>query len=215
MIAYKDFEQYINLAGFDALQEEIHVGFSEALPLAVEGTWFNQYTNDSQTSQPLNVKLIKQAMDEFRNLPEHSLVKQTGMELYDTSRSQFTTYLKIAMQAYDPYRYYPIWNTDIAIYFPNVVMWVKELDVFSSIDQVTFIVCDHDGITWERKELDWSTDFLYIRPNLEKPIYLWDPADKTRTYINSRAAHWDNASWLGGDRIIRQSYALRIDGQFK
>jgi hypothetical protein len=212
---YKDYEKQIDIATFDSLQEEIHTGFSEALPLAIEGTWSRQYTNNLQTSQPLGIKLISQAMEEFTALPNSSLIKQTGLELYDSNRSQFTTYLKIAMQAYDPYRYYPILNNALSTYFPNVLKWVNGLDVFSNVDNVTFIVCEHNGITWERKELDCPSDFLYIRPNLEKPTYLWDPVNKTRTYINSRAAHWDNKCWFGGDKIIRQSYALRIDGTFK
>lgn len=215
MIAYTDFEQQLDLTKFDALQEEIHTGFSEALPLAMEGTWTKQYTNNLQTSQPLSVKLISQAMEEFTSLPESSLIKQTGLELYDSNRSQFTTYLKIAMQAYDCYRYYPILNNALSEHFPNVVKWINDIDLFAQIDQATFIVCEHDGISWEHKDLDCPTDFVYIRPNLEKPVYLWDPLDKTRTYINSRAAHWDTNNWFGGDRIIRQSYALRIDGIFK
>ena len=44
--------------------------------------------------------------------------------------------------------------------------------------------------------------------------YEWDPETKNKTYINSRAAWWNDQDWHGGERIMEQSYSLRIDGKF-
>ena len=33
-------------------------------------------------------------------------------------------------------------------------------------------------------------------------------------YLNTRAAWWNDVDWHGGERIMEQSYSLRIDGKF-
>ena len=45
-------------------------------------------------------------------------------------------------------------------------------------------------------------------------MYLWDSDKKNKVYVNSRAAWWNDQDWHGGERIIEQSYGLRIDGKF-
>jgi hypothetical protein len=32
--------------------------------------------------------------------------------------------------------------------------------------------------------------------------------------LNTRAAWWNDVDWHGGERIMEQSYGLRIDGKF-
>ncbi len=157
-------------------------------------------------------------------------------------RNLFTRYLKMSMGAYDPYIYYYLWEegswddrtaarklTQEAEYFPNVVKWIESMvgTIFDDIGRVIFFVCDHDGIPFEHRDLDskngiWESnqytehrnEFIHIRPNLKKPFYLWDPEKQNKIYINSRAAWWNDQDWHGGDRIMQQSYGLRIDGKF-
>ena len=158
-------------------------------------------------------------------------------------RNIFTRYLKIAMGAYDPYQYYFLWEegswddrtgprklTEEAAYFPNVVKWVEQTitdGIFENIGRVIFFVCDADGISFEHRDLDAGdgikklseytphrNEFIHIRPNLERPFYLWDPESRNKHDINSQAAWWNDQDWHGGDRIMKQSYALRIDGKF-
>jgi hypothetical protein len=57
-------------------------------------------------------------------------------------------------------------------------------------------------------------EFIHIRPNTTKAFYLWDPTTKNKTYLNTRAAWWNDQDWHGGERIMEQSYGLRIDGKF-
>jgi hypothetical protein len=159
------------------------------------------------------------------------------------SRNKFTRFLKMAMGAYDPYIYYFLWEegswddrtsvrtlTEEAKHFPNVVSWVEKMisnGIFEHIGRVIFFHCDHDGIPFEHRDLGGHNgvfekdkytphrnEFIHIRPNTRKPFYIWDPDTKDKTYINTRAAWWNDQDWHGGDRLMEQSYSLRIDGKF-
>jgi len=156
------------------------------------------------------------------------------------SRNKFTRFLKIALGAYDPYTYYFLWEegswndrtaprklTEEAKYFPNVVRWVENLiveQIFSHIGRVIFFHCEADGIPFEHRDLDAKNgidvvkphrnEFIHVRPNTKKAFYIWDPLTQNKTYINTRAAWWNDQDWHGGEKIIEQSYSLRIDGRF-
>jgi hypothetical protein len=154
-------------------------------------------------------------------------------------RNKFTRYLKMAMGAYDPYIYYYLWEegswddrtaprklTEEAAYFPGVVKWVESMvgTVFQDIGRVIFFHCEADGIPFEHRDLDAKNgidvvtphrnEFIHIRANTKKAMYLWDPENKNKIYLNTRAAWWNDVDWHGGERIMEQSYSLRIDGKF-
>ena len=155
-------------------------------------------------------------------------------------RNKFTRYLKMAMGAYDPYIYYFLWEegswddrtaprklTEEAAHFPNVVKWVEDLinkGIFEHIGRVIFFHCEADGIPFEHRDLDAKiglditfphrNDFIHIRPNTKKAMYLWDPENQNKVYLNTRAAWWNDQDWHGGERIMEPSYSLRIDGKF-
>ena len=155
-------------------------------------------------------------------------------------RNKFTRYIKMAMGAYDPYIYYFLWEqgswddrvkarklTEEAQYFPNTVNWVESMvgPIFENIGRVIFFHREADGIAFEHRDLDGTkgiqegytphrNEFIHIRPNLKAPFYIWDPKTQTRIYINTRAAFWNDQDWHGGDRLMQQSYGLRIDGKF-
>ncbi len=155
-------------------------------------------------------------------------------------RNKFTRYLKMSMGAYDPYIYYFLWEegswddrtaprklTEEAAHFPNVVKWVESLiekGIFEHIGRVIFFHCEADGIPFEHRDLDarngmdqtfpHRNEFIHIRPNTKKAFYLWDPEKKNKVYLNTRAAWWNDQDWHGGEKIMEQSYSLRIDGKF-
>jgi hypothetical protein len=116
--------------------------------------------------------------------------------------------------------------TPEAQYFPNTVEWVESMvgTIFEDIGRVIFFHCEHDGIPFEHRDLDarngvnvvkpHRNEFIHIRPNTKKSFYLWDPKIKDKTYINARAAWWNDVDWHGGEKIMEQSYSLRIDGKF-
>jgi hypothetical protein len=149
----------------------------------------------------------------------------------------------MAMGAYDPYIYYFLWEegswddrtaprklTEEAEHFPKTVKWVESMitdGIFEHIGRVIFFHCDHNGIPFEHRDLGghngvWDinqysphrNEFIHIRPNTKKAMYLWDPDAKNKTYINTQAAWWNDQDWHGGESIMEQSYSLRVDGKF-
>ena len=175
-------------------------------------------------SDPIKIAGMKLMPKDFKNFKE---------------RNKFTRYLKMAMGAYDPYIYYYLWEegswddrtesrklTEEAEHFPNVVRWIENTvgTIFQDIGRVIFFHCEHDGIPFEHRDLDAKNgmnvtfshrnEFIHIRPNTKKAFYLWDPEYKNKVYLNTRAAWWNDNDWHGGEKIMEQSYGLRIDGKF-
>jgi hypothetical protein len=183
---------------------------------------------DEFMSLPMDNPIYQGGIDLFKDFKNYK------------QRNKFTRYLKMAMGAYDPYIYYFLWEegswddrtaprklTEEAAYFPNVVKWVEQLindNIFEHIGRVIFFHCEADGIPFEHRDLDAKNgidvilphrnEFIHIRPNTKKAFYIWDPETKNKTYLNSRAAWWNDVDWHGGERIMEQSYSLRIDGKF-
>lgn len=220
---YVNLERYVNLVRFDSLSEEIITALVESKHLAIYGTWSRQLVDDTLTSKPKGVKLLSEAMTEFMALPDNDPTKVKGIELYRNNFNVFGTYLKNALKAYDPYHYYTVFGNvreedqPLLKYMPNFLLWLREdlkNSVFTHITKVTFIVCDANGISWDHKDLDCNSEFIYLRFNTEKPAYLWDPVTRTKQYINSRAAHWDPNVWFGEEQVVNQSLAIRIEGEF-
>ena len=241
---YFDMSQYVDMTEFDRLQPEIIRGFAEAREFAKEGTWMKPGFTFDNMSYKLSWKPIYEAMDEFMALPKDDPIYQGGIDLFKDfnnykQRNKFTRYLKMAMGAYDPYIYYFLWEegswddrtaprklTEEAAYFPNVVKWVEQLQgtVFEHIGRVIFFHCEADGIPFEHRDLDAKNgvdvvtphrnEFIHVRPNTKKAFYIWDPENKNKVYLNTRAAWWNDVDWHGGEKIMEQSYSLRIDGKF-
>lgn len=171
------------------------------------------------------------SIDLYKNIKDH------------TSRNKFTRFIKASMGAYDPYVYYFLWEegswddrtaprklTKEAEYFPEVVTWVENLiaeNIFDHIGRVIFFLCDHDGIPFEHRDLDGKNgvyklheysdhrnEFIHLRSNTKKGFYIWDPEKQNKYYLNCHAAWWNDQDWHGGEKIMEQSYSLRIDGKF-
>jgi len=218
---YIDLTSKVDTNAFNLIQEEIHTGIANARELAIDGTWSKQLVDNTQSSYPCGVKLLQEAYKEFLDLPEDSLVKQVGLELYNTEFNVFGTYLKTVLQAYDCYYYFKlitngVTNLDLLTHFPTLYQWIEDTkgSVFSNIKNATIIVCEANGMSWEHKNLDSYNEFIYVRHNLQKPTYLWDNDTQQRTYINSTVAWWNPSNWQGADRVWEQSYALKIEGDF-
>ena len=179
---------------------------------------------DLPNDNPIKVAGLKLLPKDFKNFQERNL---------------FTRYIKMAMGAYDPYIYYFLWEegswddrtaprklTPEAEHFPSVVNWIESMvgTIFEDIGRVIFFHCEADGIPFEHRDLDAKNgidvvkphrnEFIHVRPNTKKAFYLWDPETKDKTYLNTRAAWWNDVDWHGGERIMEQSYSLRIDGKF-
>lgn len=241
---YIDMEPYLDMKRFDELQPEIYRGFAEAREFAKEGTWMAPGFTFEDMSYQYNWKPIYKAMEEFLALPDDDPIKKGGIDLYRDFkdykvRNKFTRYLKMATGAYDPYIYYFLWEegdwndrpgerqmTEESKYFPNVVDWVLKLKgpIFEHIGRVIFFHLEHDGLPFEHRDLDANNgvnvvmphrnEFIHIRPDTRNQFYIWDPETKCKYGINTRAAWWNDVDWHGGNKVMAQTYSLRIDGKF-
>lgn len=241
---YFNMEPYLDMARFEQLQPEIITGFAEARMYAKEGTWMKPGFTFENMSYIPNWKPMYKALEEFMALDNNDPIKLAGSQFCKDfndykMRNKLTRFLKMALGAYDPYIYYFLWEegswddrtaprklTEEAQYFPNVVAWVESMvgTIFEDIGRVIFFHCEADGIPFEHRDLDAKNgvnvikphrnEFIHIRPNTKKAFYLWDPETKDKTYLNCRAAWWNDVDWHGGERIMEQSYGLRIDGKF-
>lgn len=158
-------------------------------------------------------------------------------------RNKFTRFVKMAMGAYDPYIYYFLWEegswddrtgvrklTEEAAHFPNVVKFVEKMiadEVFEHIGRVIFFHLEHEGLPFEHRDLgshngvwpkekytEHRNEFIHIRPDTRNGFYIWDPDTKMKIGINSRAAWWNDQDWHGGNKVLAQTYSLRVDGKF-
>jgi hypothetical protein len=242
---YFDMTPYLDMDTFDTLQPEIMSGFALAREYAKEGTWMAPGFTFEDMSYIHNWKPIYQAWEEFQQLSNDDPIKIAGLKLLPTDfknfqqRNIFTRYLKMALNAYDPYIYYYLWEegdwndrpgerqmTPESKYFPSVVEWVLQLKgtLFEHIGRVIFFHLEHDGIPFEHRDLDRKNgvnvvmphrnEFIHIRPDTRNQFYLWDPEKKMKYGINCRAAWWNDVDWHGGNRVMAQTYGLRIDGKF-
>jgi hypothetical protein len=242
---YFDMTPYLDMDTFNTLQPEIMSGFALAREYAKEGTWMAPGFTFEDMSYQHNWKPIYQAWEEFQQLSNDDPIKIAGLKLLPTDfknfqqRNIFTRYLKMALNAYDPYIYYYLWEegdwndrpgerqmTPESKYFPSVVEWVLQLKgtLFEHIGRVIFFHLEHDGIPFEHRDLDRKNginvvmphrnEFIHIRPDTRNQFYIWDPEHKMKYGINCRAAWWNDTDWHGGNRVMAQTYGLRIDGKF-
>lgn len=232
---YIDLSQCINLEKFDVLHPKICRGFSLAKDLALIGNidvpkdFMNLDLYENQ------FKPLFKAHEEFLNLPDNDPIKINGKNLND---NDFSMYLKWVLGGYDLYSFYILydfkdgWRNDInkrgrtetANYFPEVVSWIDSLieqEIFSHIGRVIFFVQESGGISFEHKDPsidpnspDILSEFIHIRPTLDRPFYIRDSETLEKTYIDTRIGYWNDQDWHGGDPVMKPTYSLRIDGVF-
>jgi hypothetical protein len=57
-------------------------------------------------------------------------------------------------------------------------------------------------------------EFIHVRPNMDKPFYVWNSETDEKILTESRAIWFNDQDWHAGGRTHKQSYSLRIDGPF-
>jgi hypothetical protein len=180
-------------------------------------------------------KPLYKAREEMLVLSDNNPIRVNGKDLVD---NELSTYLKFALGAYDLYSFYVIydfkdgWREDSTIkgqqaaaeYFPGVVSWINELveqQVFSHIGRATFFVQEAGGISFEHhdpsvdpEKPDVTSEFIHVRPSLDRPFYVRDSETLEKFYIETRAGYWNDQDYHGGDPVPKPTYSLRIDGTF-
>lgn len=232
---YVDLSNLIDHNSFLKLHPEICRGFAIASDQAAIG-------NLDVPDGFMNLKVyndafipLHKAYEEYLNLPTDHPIKTYGQNLDDP---ELAIYLKFALKSFDLYSYhFPIdftagWRKSNPLhgiqpcsgYFPKVIEWVNGLvdqNVFSHIGRAAFFLQEAGGISFEHKDPSVDpefpevlSEFIHIRPNLNRPFYVRDNTTLEKHYINTCIGYWNDQDFHGGDPVMEPSYAFRVDGIF-
>lgn len=232
---YIDLSKILDLSSFDKIHPEICRGFAVAKHMAALGSidvpegFMNLKVYNNQ------FKPLYKSYEELLKLPKDNAIRLNGHDLAD---NELSTYLKFALGGYDLYSFYVIydftegWREDsnirgrntIADYFPEVISWIDELverRVFSHIGRATFFVQEAGGISFEHhdpsvdpEKPDITSEFIHVRPNIDRPFYVRDSETLEKFYIETRAGYWNDQDYHGGDPVLKPTYSFRVDGKF-
>jgi hypothetical protein len=234
-IPYIDLDPHIDLGGFKSLHYKICKGLvlsknKKEGNLVKPGGFDNAYK--------LNFKPFFQAIEEYNSLPETHEIRILGKEIGEyKNRDQFMLFLKLVLGAYDPYQFIFLknddnwstrfdeknWTSD-SEFFPELKIWLENLkgSVFEHLGRIIFFKAEHDCLSPLHRDLilpnendyfNHRHEFIHIRPNLDKPFYIWDGIDKLIPIL-SHASFFNDQDWHSGGRVNIQTYSLRIDGVF-
>lgn len=233
---YINLDPFIDVEGFSKLHYRICKGivnskYKKEGNMVMMGGWNNEYE--------VTWKPICFALEEYYALPEDHEIRQVGKEIGEDNRDDFVRYLKLALGAYDAYQFIFLktedggwdsrfeekqWTPD-AQYFPELRVWLEKLvgTVFTHLGRIIIFKAEHDCIMPMHRDLiapdeqdyfNHRHEFIHIRPNLDKPFYLWDPATGEKITMASRASFFNDQDWHAGGRTNKQTYSIRIDGVF-
>jgi hypothetical protein len=211
---YIDVSKHIDVRSFDKLQSKIFKGIALAKHLAQVGNLELALSNLDLNEY--NFKPLIEAYREFNELPNTHTIKLNGMSL---SNNQLATYLKYAFGGYDLYVTYH--KNLFEQYFPELLEWINQIRIFQSISDAYIMTLDAGGIAFEHhhppvddNDISKPSEFVHIRPNLDRPFYVRNSKNNEKYYINTRVAYWHDQDRHGGDVVCKPSYSIRIDGIF-
>lgn len=235
---YLNLEPYIDYQGFLRLHYKICRGIVQS-KYKKEGNMVKPGGCEIALDQ--GFKPLFLALEEYHALPEDHPIRVEGREIGEyKNRDQFMLFLKLAMGAYDPYQFVFLkteqggwesrfeektWTPDIE-YFPELKVWLESLvenKIFKHLGRIIFFKAEHDCLMPMHRDLILPNEhdyfphrheFIHLRPNLDKPFYVWDPETDEKFLTDSRAIFFNDQDWHAGGRTNKQTYSLRIDGPF-
>jgi len=237
-VPYLNLDDHIDVEGFSRLHYKMCKGIVLS-KYKKEGNMVKPGGCDN--AYELTFKPNFQALEEYHALPDDHEIRILGREIGEyNNRDQFMLYLKLVMGSYDPYQFIFLrtedggwesrfdekaWTPDIQ-YFPELKLWLESLvtnKVFKHLGRVIFFKAEHDCLMPMHRDLilpeetdyfNHRHEFIHIRPNLDKPFYIWDPDTNTKILTEHRAIFFNDQDWHAGGRTNKQTYSLRIDGPF-
>jgi len=234
---YVNLEPYIDIMGFSKLHYKICRGLVQS-KYKKEGNMVKP--GGCEGAYELTFKPLYQALEEYHALPEDHEIRQEGRVIGEyKNRDQFMLFLKLALGAYDPYQFVFLkteaggwesrfdektWTPDVEL-FPELKVWLEGLvgPVFKHLGRVIFFKSEHDCLMPLHRDLilpdehnyfPHRHEFIHVRPNLDKPFYIWDSETDEKILTDKRAIWFNDQDWHAGGRTNKQSYSLRIDGPF-
>jgi len=228
---YVDVSQYIDLKKFESLHPNICSGFVQAKNQCELGLLEVDKSDQKFINLNLyeeNLKPVYHLYDIYRSMPEDDPVKIAGSMFKDNDLILYLTY---ALGAHNPFKIYSLfdftkgWESDkncrkyspIAKYFPSVIEWINDIEIFSYIGKAYFLILEGGGISIEHCDPSNSgklNEFIHIRPDLSRPFYVKDMNTSKKFYIDTKAVYFNDQDYHGGDPTPKSTYALRIDGKF-
>jgi len=232
---YIDLSKFIDLKSFRDLHPEICRGIALGTKDAAQGSI--DVPDDFMNLEVYgnSFKPLHKSYEEFLNLSDTDPIKINGIDFKDNDLS---TYLKFSLGAYDLYSFHVLidfengWRGSNQIigeqnsskYFPGVMSWIKSLvsnNIFSHVGRATFFIQEAGGISFEHRDPsvdpefpDIVSEFIHIRPNLNRPFYIRDKETLEKYYIDTEIAYWNDQDYHGGDPVLMPTYAFRVDGKF-
>ena len=233
---YLDLSPLVNTEDFEKLHPYICRSFAKAKHLSSQSSldvpdgFFHL-----DVYKDANFKPLWKGYREYCKLSDTDPIKLYSKDL---SENELATYLKYVTGGYDLYQFYvlcdfqPGWRTTpfnqtykaIAEFFPEVVTFINSLvqqKIFYSIGRASFFVQEAGGISFEHKDPavdpenpEIMSEFIYFRPNLNRPFYVRNSSTFEKTYINTTVAYWNDQDYHGGDTVLEPSYSFRVDGVF-
>ena len=237
-----ELENLIDMTGFDAIQLEIWRAIAVTRPDVRQGILLvdDDIVSRKYMSVSPEFAMLDDAYKNYLSLPETDPLKQTGTEIFKNyGYNAFSLFLKFAYGAHDPmcmyqlWDLYPGWRTDstkrkltsIAPHFMSLINWIDGLvtaNVFTKIGRAYLLTIDSNGYSMEHRDpsldpdmpRDHTAEFIHVRPNTNRPFYVYDQDADVKHYIQSRVAWFNPNDTHGGGCVMEPSYAIRIDGIF-
>jgi hypothetical protein len=235
---YVNIEPHIDIEGFSKLHYKICRGLVQS-KYKKEGNMVKP--GGCEGAYELTFKPLYQALEEYWALPEDHEIRVEGRAIGEyKNRDDFMLFLKLALGAYDPYQFVFLkteaggwesrfdektWTPDAEL-FPELKIWLENLveqKVFKHLGRIIFFKSEHDCLMPLHRDLilpdehDYFPhrhEFIHVRPNLDKPFYIWDAETDEKILTDKQAIWFNDQDWHAGGRVNKQSYSLRIDGPF-
>lgn len=164
----------------------------------------------SLTGKPCNVL---ETVDE-----KHYKVRNHNFQSYDLSEIKNKQlfeqlYFKIYNVGYFKYLKFNYNYTDTMNNFHFMQNFFESLP-FSSIREILLMVLPSGVETLvHRDPAHLNLDrFIYLRPNLDKPFFIYDENNSKKHYVNSLASEWNWLDWHGADARNYATYAIKVKG---
>lgn len=110
------------------------------------------------------------------------------------------------------------WNVceDTAIYFPTLLLFIRELPFFSEIGRM-LIICSFDGHeTPEHRDhgfSDLTQQFVWLRLDRNKNFYIKD-SNSRKHFVDCNCLWFDSRLLHGTENSSFPSFSIRVDGVF-
>ena len=237
-----DLDPFIDVAGFNALVEECHLGMARS---QWEISSFGPGVYDKVLARDLFAIEMGIYQPAGPGRPAHPDADYLRTVLKNMTPNQRRTYLKLRYGVYSSGQSvylrrsltndYKLINqpnankwTACAAHFPNLVGWIKALP-FAELGRILFFINEHLCPVVEHSDLHASLkprgyvanqphgyEFLWIRPKADssKSFYVLDESTQERHYVKGSAAWFNSFDVHGADPGPTMTWSLRVDGVF-